>query len=77
MELFGYRVFECELTPVKHITDGSVDQELPVITKRIVSRHWLEGMQGCRIRTKKINNDYHFGTKVVRKRKKQKKELPA
>jgi hypothetical protein len=37
----------------------------PIFKKSIVSRHELDGMPGCMIRTKIINNDYQFETEFT------------
>ena len=52
MEIFGYRVYECELKNGKQI-----------ISKYIVSQQQLELKCGETIKTQKFNNDYHFDIK--------------
>ena len=49
MEIFGYRVYKCELK------NGNRQ-----ICKYVVSRQQLEMMCGDSIKTRKFNNDYHF-----------------
>jgi hypothetical protein len=66
MELLGYRVYECDLKLYKSAADKEKNKGQPVIFKKsIVSRHELDGMPGCMIRTKIINNDYQFETEFT------------
>ncbi len=66
MELLGYRVYECDLKPYKPAAGKEkIKGQSEIFKKSIVSRHELDGMPGCMIRTKIINNDYQFETEFT------------
>lgn len=79
MEKLGYRSFECELKTYNDNdqADESEETDDSVITKWIVSRQWLEGEEGERIQTRRINNDYeyHLGPGAVKKNSKRRRKV--
>ncbi len=79
MEKLGYRSFECGLKTYNDNdqADESEETDDSVITKRIVSRQWLEGEEGERIQTRRINNDYeyHLRPGAVKKNTKRRRKV--